>query len=80
MSEVDRVEIRVDPANERSLAVPRTLGFAEEGTLRRRLPPGSDGVPRDMVLFTVFREDFERLEMSRMKLEAFDALGRRLLV
>jgi RimJ/RimL family protein N-acetyltransferase len=78
--EVDRVEIRIDPANERSLGVPRALGFVEEGTLARRLPAGPDGVPRDMVLFTVFRDDFGGLEMSRVKLEAFDALGRRLLV
>ena len=78
--EVDRVEIRIDPANERSLGVPRALGFVEEGTFRRRLPAGTDGVPRDMVLFTVFRDDFEGLEMSRTTLEAFDALGRRLLV
>ncbi|MGZ4148124.1 MAG: GNAT family N-acetyltransferase, partial [Actinomycetota bacterium] len=35
---VDRVEIHVDPANERSLRIPRRLGFAEEATLRRRLP------------------------------------------
>jgi hypothetical protein len=33
-----------------------------------------------MVLFTVFRDDFGDLEMSRTQLEAFDALGRRLLV
>ena len=37
-------------------------------------------MPRDMVLFVVFRDDFEGLEMSRTELEAFDALGRRLLV
>ena len=78
--EVDRVEIRIDPGNERSLAVPRALGFVEEGVFRRRLPAGTDGVPRDMVLFTVFRDDFEGLEMGRTTLEAFDALGRRLLV
>jgi RimJ/RimL family protein N-acetyltransferase len=30
---VDRVEIRVDPANARSAAIPRRLGFAEEATL-----------------------------------------------
>ena len=35
---VDRVEIRVDPGNAASLRVPRVLGFAEEATLRRRLP------------------------------------------
>ena len=37
-------------------------------------------MPRDMVLFTVFRDDFDNREMSRTELEAFDALGRRLLI
>ena len=78
--EVDRVEIRIDPANERSLGIPRALGFEEEGVFRRRLPVGVDGVPRDMLLFTVFRDDFGDLEMSRTELEAFDALGRHLLI
>lgn len=77
---VDRVEIRIEPENERSLAVPRALGYTEEGTLRRRLPAGEDGVPRDMTLFAVFREDFEQLAMSHTRLEAFDAMGRHLLV
>jgi len=54
---VDRVEIRVDPENVRSLAVPRKLGYVEEATLRRRLPP-KEGEPglRDVTVFTIFRD------------------------
>jgi RimJ/RimL family protein N-acetyltransferase len=78
--QVDRVEIRIDPANEASLRIPRALGFVEEGTLRRRLPPGGDGVPRDMVLFAAFRDAFEESQLARTELEAFDAAGRRMLV
>jgi RimJ/RimL family protein N-acetyltransferase len=78
--QVDRVEIRIDPANEASLRIPRALGFVEEGTLRRRLPAGGDGVPRDMVLFAAFRHAFERSPLAGTELEAFDAAGRRLLV
>jgi RimJ/RimL family protein N-acetyltransferase len=52
----DRIEIRIDPANEASLGVPRKLGFPEEATLRRRLP-GRPGEPlRDVTIFTRFRE------------------------
>ena len=36
---LDRVDLRVDPENERSAKIPRKLGFVEEGRLRRRLPP-----------------------------------------
>ncbi len=73
---VDRVEIHVDPANERSLGVPRALGFDEEGTLRRRLPPDSDGERRDMVSFVMFREELEQSAAGDVEIEAFDAAGR----
>ena len=72
---VDRVEIRVDPANAASLAVPRKLGFVEEATLRRRLP-NPDGDPRDVSLFVLFSCDVGAVASAHF--EAFDALGRRL--
>ncbi len=73
---VDRVEIRVDPANEASLRIPRALGFAEEATLRRRLP-GREGEARgDAVLFALFADELDRTPVSSAELEAFDALGR----
>jgi RimJ/RimL family protein N-acetyltransferase len=37
---VDRIEIHVDPENVASCRVPPKLGYVEEATLRRRLPPG----------------------------------------
>ena len=74
--EVDRVEIHVDPANEASLRVPRALGFAEEATLRRRLPSGAGGIPRDMVVFTLFRDELPRPELEEFELRAYDVLGR----
>ena len=40
-----RIEIRVDPENAASLAIPRKLGFVEEGRLRAMLH-GRDGTPR----------------------------------
>ena len=73
---VDRVEIRVDPANEASLRIPRALGFTEEGTLRRRLPAGEGEAPRDAVVFALFADQLERSQVARAALEAFDALGR----
>ena len=74
--EVDRVELHIDPANDRSLRVPRALGFAEEGTLRRRLPSGADGRPRDMVVFTLFRDELERSPLAEVAPRAYDAVGR----
>jgi RimJ/RimL family protein N-acetyltransferase len=74
---VDRVDIQVDPANERSLLVPRRLGFVEEATLRRRLEPKEDGGPRrDVVLFTLLREELPGSGCAAYDYRAFDALGR----
>ena len=57
---VDRVEIHVDPANTASLRIPEKLGFAREALLRRRLPPVTrDGPLRDVVVFTLFADEFE---------------------
>jgi RimJ/RimL family protein N-acetyltransferase len=77
---VDRVEIRIDPANEASLRVPRALGFAEEATLRRRLPAGADDIARDCVVFTLFSDDLEGSPVAQAAVEVFDALGRALEV
>lgn len=73
----DRVHIHVDPENVASQAIPRKLGFVEEGTLRRRLPPRRPGEPRrDQVTFTMLREEFAATPSSRARIEAFDAAGR----
>jgi RimJ/RimL family protein N-acetyltransferase len=75
VSDVDRVEIRVDPPNERSRRVPLKLGYVEEATLRRRLEPG----PRDVVIYSIFRDGFEGTPAASVELEAYDAVGKRLL-
>jgi RimJ/RimL family protein N-acetyltransferase len=76
---VDRVDIRVDPANRASLAIPRKLGFTEEGTLRRRLPPHADGVPRDVTVFTLFRDERGSSATTAAIVQAYDAAGGRVL-
>ncbi|MFN2470584.1 MAG: GNAT family N-acetyltransferase [Gaiellaceae bacterium] len=75
---VDRVEIRVDARNVRSLAVPRRLGFTEEATLRRRLPAG-DAEMRDAVVFSLFAADFPASPAAGASLAAHDAAGARVL-
>jgi RimJ/RimL family protein N-acetyltransferase len=76
---VDRVHIRVDPENAASLGIPRKLGFTEKATLRRRLPPHPGGVPRDVVVYTLFRDAFRGTPASAAELEAYDATGARVL-
>ena len=76
---VDRVEIRTDPANERSAAIPSKLGFTREATLRRRLPGGRDRERRDVVVFSLFRDELSRTAAAGATVAAYDAMGRRLL-
>jgi RimJ/RimL family protein N-acetyltransferase len=77
--EVDRIEIHVEPANEKSARIPQKLGYAEEARLRRRLyaPPG--GEPRDTIVFSMFRSDYPGTPSASAELEAFDASGERVL-
>jgi len=77
VSGVARVEIHVDPANDRSLAIPQKLGFVEEATLRRRLPPMNAGEPRrDEVVFTMLAENLAASPCAPAILAAYDAAGR----
>ncbi len=51
-----RMEIRVDPANTRSQAIPRKLGYREEGTLRGVGEPRGGGRERvDLTVFAMLR-------------------------
>jgi RimJ/RimL family protein N-acetyltransferase len=77
---VERVVVRVDPDNAPSLAIPRKLGFVEEGMLRRVLlgPEGSPG-RRDAVVFALVRDEFAASPAASASLQAFDAVGERVL-
>jgi RimJ/RimL family protein N-acetyltransferase len=76
LTDIERIEIRCDPANERSRAIPRKLGYTEEATLRLRLHYPE---PRDVVVYSLFREDFASSPAADAPVEAYDAAGTRLL-
>ena len=79
LCELERIDIQVERDNERSLAIPRKLGFTQEGVLRRRLEPGGDGGPRrDSVLFTLVREELAGSPCMEFDYVAYDVTGRRL--
>lgn len=71
---VDRVELHIQPENAASLRIPEKLGYREEARLRRRLPGG-----RDKVIFTLFAEELAGTPSSEAAVEAYDALGVRVL-
>lgn len=76
---IDRIEIHVEPANEKSARIPQKLGYVEEAHLRRRLYAAPGGEPRDTVVFSMFRSDYPGTPASSAQLEAFDARGERVL-
>jgi len=75
---VARVEIHCDPANARSAAVPRKLGYKHEATLRQHthLP---DGKFRDAMIWMLLASEFPDSPSARAEIEAFDVLGRQIL-
>jgi RimJ/RimL family protein N-acetyltransferase len=75
---LDRIVIRVDPANEPSDRVPAKLGFTKEATLRRRLPVKGGSALRDANIWVMFRDDLAGSPVERYGYTAYDALGRRL--
>lgn len=72
---VERVEIHCDPANVRSAAIPRKLGFVLEATLGRRAV-GTDGSPRDVMIWTLFRDAYSDTPVADAPIRAFDVVGR----
>jgi RimJ/RimL family protein N-acetyltransferase len=77
---VDRIEIRVEPGNEPSIAIPRKLGYREEARLRRRLEPHpNQSGRRDTVVFTLFADEYPQSFCASARLEASDAVGERVL-
>ena len=61
---VDRIEIRCDPANVRSRAIPRKLGYVDEITLRANTTT-PDGRPRDTMVWAMTAESYPRSAAAR---------------
>lgn len=72
-----RLEIHADASNEPSIRVAEKLGFTREACLRRRLPPLVPGGPQgDLVVFSMFAEDFGTSMPAKATINAFDAAQR----
>jgi RimJ/RimL family protein N-acetyltransferase len=74
VNQVNRVEIHCDPANQRSAAVPRKLGYRHEATLRRRILL-SDNSYRDLMIWTLFSSDYPDSPAAAYPVTAWDVSG-----
>ena len=71
---LERIEIHCDVANTRSARIPERLGYACEATLRRRVE-GVDGVKKDILVWTMFADEYPGTPSSDVEVELFDAAG-----
>lgn len=78
VNQVARVEIHCDPTNLRSAAVPQRLGFTHEATLRQRVE-NHEGHRRDSMIWSLFAEDYPASQAATAVIEAFDAIGQKIL-
>jgi RimJ/RimL family protein N-acetyltransferase len=75
---VERVEIRCDPLNVRSAAIPRKLGYTHDGTIRHSHLV-SETEFRDTMVWTILRSDYLTGPCAAADIQAFDAYGRKIL-
>ena len=72
---LERIEIRCAPDNVRSQSIPRKLGYKLEATLKNRIKDTS-GNFRDVMIWTMFKSDYETSPIRELDLKAFDIMGR----
>lgn len=75
LHDVLRIEIHCDPANARSAAVPRKLGYRHDATLRGHMVR-DDGTLRDTMLWSLQKEELATSAAATIETRAFDAIGR----
>ena len=75
---VERLEIHCDAPNIASARVPEKLGFVHEATLARRTLDDS-GMSFDLMIWTMFADQYPGSPASKLPISAFDCLGQRLL-
>ena len=75
IEKVRRVEIVCTPENAASAAIPAKLGFTHEATLKERAHD-TDGEIRDLMIWTLFRDDYPASIASKQTIRAYDCLGR----
>lgn len=78
VEKVERIEIHCDPLNKASLSIPQKIGFNQEGILRSNAFDKEGNRELNMI-WVLFKEEYEKLAVSKFPLEAFDVIGRKIV-
>ena len=74
IEKVKRVEIMCAPENSASASIPARLGFTHEATLKKRALD-SDGEVRDLMVWSLFAEEYPSSPAAKITLRAFNCMG-----
>jgi RimJ/RimL family protein N-acetyltransferase len=74
---IHRLEIRCDPANTASAAIPRKLGFTHEGTLRANTRFLDRW--RDTMIWGLLESEYPASPSSKAEIKVFDAAGQQVI-
>ena len=74
IEKVKRVEIMCAPENKASASIPARLGFTHDATLKKRALD-SEGVYQDLMVWSLFADDYPASPAASISLQAFDCMG-----
>ena len=73
---IQRLEIRCDPANQASIAIPRKLKFTPEGVLREQFE--FLGEPRDTQVWSLLPQEYDNSPAKLVPVRAYNVVGEEL--
>lgn len=73
IEQLKRIEIRCAPNNLRSQNIPKKMGYTHEATLKNRTTD-TQGNPMDVMIWTLFKEDYEKSALPAFPLKAFSVV------
>jgi RimJ/RimL family protein N-acetyltransferase len=77
IAQKQRIEIHCEPNNLDSLNIPSKIGYTLEATLKNRTT-GTDGTQKDDMVWTMFKEDYEKSEVKNFDIKVYDSTNKKI--
>lgn len=77
IAQKQRIEIHCEPNNKESLKIPSKIGYTLEATLKNRTT-GTDGTLKDDMVWTMFKEDYEKSDLKHFEIKIFDSTNKKI--